>query len=116
MNVFNESYEQPSSMGRGIAKLSNMNKGLATTLLFVMTTTAQAQDTTLYDGLVNYWALDGTGEDSASSLPGNASTTNDDLEMGGDSGTVSITTSFGRFGGSANFERNFGNNGRLATS
>jgi len=85
--------------------------------IILLTTIASALSaqaaTTVHDGLVAYWNLDGNGNDTASSLAGNANTVNDNLTVNGTAGAASITTSGGRFGGSADFERQTGTDASL---
>jgi len=81
-------------------------------LLFAASLTAHSA--AIHAGLVNYWALDGTGADSAGTFAGNASTNADDLTVeigtntGANAGGVSIESAGGLFGGSSLFERSDG--------
>ena len=87
------------------------------TILTLFLTAITVNATTVYDGLVNYWALDGNGDDTAGSLPGNANATNDNLVFSGtNANAIALQTFNGRFGGAADFERRAVTDGRLATS
>lgn len=74
---------------------------------------SQAQ---LSNGLLNYWPLDGSGQDTAGTYPRSTSTVADDLVPGGAAGSASITAADGLFGGSGLFQRSTGTDGRLAAA
>lgn len=63
--------------------------------LTILAGSAQAQ---LTDGLLNYWPMEGNGEDTASDYPDVASTTEDDGTAGSNDGTGVISYTEGQFG------------------
>jgi len=79
-------------------------------------TPAMTQAQSLANGLLNYWALDGDGLDTAGDYTGSASTVADNLTPGGTVDAATITASDGLFGGSGLFQRATGTDGRLAAS
>ncbi|MDC1206398.1 LamG domain-containing protein [Akkermansiaceae bacterium] len=83
---------------------------------FLMAASLSANAAGIHTGLLNYWALDGDGDDSASDFAEGNSTVEDNLTAGGTAGAVTILSTGGLFGGAADFERQTGNDGRLAAS
>lgn len=75
-----------------------------------------AHAATIHTGLLNYWALDGNGEDSASDFVEGTSTIEDDVTVGGTAGAATILGSGGLFGGAVDFERGTATDGRLETA
>ena len=103
-----------------------MKKYLTIPALFAAATLS-VQATTVHNGLVNYWALDGNGDDTAGDFAGNTSSEANTavVEIGTNevaTGGVSIESTGGLFGGAGAFERTdstgaAGNtNGRLAVA
>lgn len=65
----------------------------------------------IHSGLINYWALDGNGDETANTFAEATSTTVDNGSVEGADGTVSFAT--GLFGQAADFERGSGTDGRI---
>ncbi|MGJ8724731.1 MAG: LamG domain-containing protein [Roseibacillus sp.] len=75
-----------------------------------------AQAAAIHTGLLNYWTLDGNGEDSASDFTEGTSTVEDDMTAGGAVGTTTILSTGGLFGGAVDFEVGSGVDGHLAAT
>lgn len=85
-------------------------------LMLFVAASVSGQATTVHDGLLAYWNLDGDGLDTAGSLTGDASMEDDDLVVEGAVGTTTINSTGGLFGGAVDFERSEGTDGRLAAA
>lgn len=86
------------------------------TIALLIAASAGAHAAAIHNGLVNYWTLDGNGQDSASDIAGSTSTVEDDLTVEGTAGAVTIAASGGLFGGAADFERGVADNGSLSAN
>lgn len=86
------------------------------TLTLLLGSLASAQAATIHTGLLNYWALDGNGDDTASSFTEGTSAVADNMNVGGTAGAATILSSGGLFGGAADFERSTANDGYLAAA